>query len=162
MDFHSAFSALSIIPTDWIIIACAFILIAADALRGGSMRAASIALALPIALYLFSSIPQTFFLGNFAKQLSNPYAQAGMFAFLAAIIFICIHQMILTFDISSSFTSSAISALAAVILILVVWVQLPALGQIWHFGPLIQSIFGEQYRAFWIVGSYLALAFVGS
>lgn len=126
------------------------------------MRAASLALALPIALYIFGAIPQTYFLGDFAKQLANPYAQAGIFALLAAIIFTCIHQMILTFDVSSSFTSSAVSGLAAVIMILVVWVQLPALEQIWHFGPQIHAIFGASYRVFWIVASYLALAFVGS
>lgn len=162
MDFGGAYSAFSQIPLDWLIIAVLFIVIAADALRGGTNRAAALALSFPVSYVLFQMIAHTFLLDMFIGQFSATIEQAVVFAILETIVFVCVHQMLFSYDRYSSLISATVAGLAAVIVVLVIWMQMPLLQSIWHFDGQIQAVFGASYAFFWIVGSYLALAFIGS
>ena len=55
---------------------------------------------------------------------------------------------------------AALGGIAAAAIIIVVWMGMPVLNDLWNFGTQVQSIFGEAYRFWWLIGSYAALAFV--
>lgn len=162
MNLQSALSAFSGVPADWIIIGALFIIVTADAVRAGSVRAAAIALSFPLAAVLYQLIPGTVVLSAIAKQFPTSIEQAALFAIIEIVVFVCIHQMLFSYDRYSSVLSAGVCGLAAVIAVLVVWTETPVLQSLWHFDTQIQAIFGSSYRLFWLVGSYLALAFVGS
>jgi hypothetical protein len=161
MDFGSSLNVLESIPVDWIIIGVFFLLVAADALRGGSSHAMAFCLSLPISLLIFQSITKTIALGALDAQMQLPLEQAVLFLIIEAVLFVCVNQMLFSFEHYTSLLSSSVAAFASTIVLLVVWIQIPVLQSIWHFGPQIQIIFGQSYRLFWLLASYLALAFIG-
>jgi hypothetical protein len=162
MDLQGAASALSGIPLDWIVIGAFFIIVLADALRAGSTRAAALSLSLPIAYFLYQMVSQTALLGSLTAPFSGEIAQAIIFAVIEAVLFVCCHQMFFSYDRSTSLFSAAIAGFAATAVVLVVWTETPVLQSLWHFGPVVGSIFGASYRFFWLIAAYFALAFVGS
>ena len=162
MDFGSSLNILESIPVDWIIIGVFFLLVAADSLRAGSGHAIAFSLSLPISFFIFEAIPQTAFFGALGAQFTLPLEQAILFLVIEAVLFVCLNQMLFSFEHYTSLLSSAVAGFAATIVLLIVWVQVPALQSLWHFGPQVIAIFGASYRFFWLIGSYLALAFVGS
>ena len=162
MDFGSVSSTVSAVPVDWIVIGAFFIIVSADALRAGSVRACALALSFPLTFLLFQILPQTFLLSPTLASFSSPLAQAVVFLILEAILFVCLHKMLASFDVYTSFHSAVVSGFAATVVVLVVWTQTPALQSLWHFTPQLQSIFGASYRFYWLIAAYLLLAFVGS
>jgi len=162
MDLSAIYSVFSHVPVEWIVIGAFFLLIVADALRAGSVRAASLALSFPITGMLMQMIAQTALLSTVVGQLKNNIEQVILFAIIEAVIFVCVHQMLYSFDPYTSLVSSIVCGLAASVVVLVVWVETPALNAIWQFDPNIQAIFGHSFGFFWLIASYLALAFIGS
>lgn len=154
---------VSHLPLDWVFIVIFALLIAFDALRSGSGRAAVLALSLPIAEFLFGLLPKTMFLGKLISSLSNPMAQAGIFLVIFVVIYILAYRLVDTFaNGSRGLLLAILSGISATIITVVIWLQEPALQAIWHFSPLVQNIFGAAYALFWLLGAYLMLAFVGS
>jgi|SRR5665213_218668 len=162
MDFQGALSALSAIPLDWIVIAAFFIIVSADALRSGSAHASALALSLPITSFLFKLVPQTILIGSLTASFKSEIEQVIIFAIIEAILFVCFNQMFLTYDGYTSLFSAAISGLAATIVLVAVWVQVPILESLWRFDPSILGIFGTSYVFLWFLLAYFALAYVGS
>jgi len=70
--------------------------------------------------------------------------------------------MISSYGLTGSFITSALGAIAATIAIVFVWVQIPGLLALWHFGSGIQTAFGVAYRFWWLIVAYIALAFARS
>ncbi|HEV3245109.1 MAG TPA: hypothetical protein VG102_02025 [Candidatus Paceibacterota bacterium] len=162
MNFSSAYSALSHAPIDLLIIGIFFLLVAADALRAGSIRAAALALSLPLSSLLYQMVAQTVLLSTIVGQFSKGFEQAILFFLIEAVLFVCLHQMLSSFERYTSLLSAVVSGLAATVVVLVVWTQTPVLQSVWHFGPQIEALFGAPYRFFWFMASYLALAFLAS
>jgi hypothetical protein len=162
MNFSGAFSAFSHIPIDWLIIGVFFIVVFTDAVRAGSIRAAAISLSFPLSALLYQMIPQTVLLSTISGQFSSTIEQALIFAILEVVIFVCVHQMLSSFNAYASIFSATVSALCATVVVLVVWTQVPVLQSVWHFDATIEAVFGASYHFFWITGAYLLLAFVGS
>lgn len=162
MDFGGAFSSLSQIPIDWMIIGVFFIIVFVDAIRTGSIRAASLAVSFPLTAYLYQMLAQTALFSSVAAQFKTNLEQALIFAILEVVIFVCLHQMLRSFDTYTSIMSAAVCGLAATMAVLAAWTGVPVLQSIWHFDPLIQTIFGASYRFLWLLAAYLALAFIGS
>jgi hypothetical protein len=162
MDIGSSLNALESIPVDWIIIGVFFLLVAADALRAGSAHAIALSVSLPISLFIFQAVPQTAFFGAIAAQFNQPVEQAVLFLIVEAVLFVCVNQMLFSFERYTSLLSSAVSGFAATVVLLVIWVQIPALLSVWHFDPQVRAIFSESYRFFWLLASYLALAFIAT
>ncbi len=163
MNLDSLTSLYNAVPTDWMIIAVLAIFAAFDALRSGARRIASLSLALPVAALLFGAISSAAFLGDAVAQFSSPVPQAALFFILLIGIYILINRIGLAWGSESGQTlQAALAGVAAVALAVVIWIQIPALDALWHFGPQMQLIFGETYRFWWLIGSYAALAFVRS
>ncbi len=162
MDFTAWGALLTNWPTDWILIGAFAAVAAFDAMRSGPTRAAALALSLPAALLLLQQLPKALLVGPLSVQLGTPFAQAGIFAAAVVIMYIATHRLISNFSNGLPPIQALLTGLATAIVLVVVWLQVPALGSIWHFGPQAQAVFGVAYHFWWLLGSYAALAAVRS
>jgi len=148
------------VPLDWVVIVVFVIIMSADALRGGPSRATALALALPLTLIVASALPDARLMGSIASQLNTPLIAALLHGILLVIVFICMYRITDTYGADSSHPVQAVfSGVAVAAIAVVIWLQIPALDSVWHFGPQIQAIFGEAYRFWWLLVSFVALAF---
>ena len=162
MDFSAWGGLIAAWPTDWIIIGALATFIALDSLRSGTARAAAIMLSLPGALLVTKALPDAVFLGPLADQLTAPFVQAAIFMVIAVLLYLVAHRAIFAFSDGGGVVQSGIAGVAAVIVLVVVWLQVPALESLWFFGDQVHAVFDEAYRFWWLVLSYAALAFVRS
>jgi hypothetical protein len=129
----------------------------------GPTRAVSIVLALPVAQYLTSSLTHAAFIDSYVAKIQSPILIASIFlAFLIGSFFL-LHRMTSTYGFANgSFAQALIAGSAATVMLTLIWIQTPILDGVWHFGPLIQTAFGEPYRLWLTLGSLLLVAFVSS
>ena len=162
---ESAFDAVRIfftqLPVDWIVIGAFVIIAALDVLRSGARRVCALALALPAAALVFSALSSAVVLGDISRQFSSPVLQGVLFA----VTFVVMYVLVGTIGIShgselNGLLQGALGGIAAVAIVIVIWTGTPALRDLWNFGSQVQSIFGEAYRFWWLIGSYAALAFI--
>ena len=153
---------LSSIPLGWIVIAVVFFLLTFDAMRSGPGRAAVIAMASSISMFLYNLLPHTMLLGAFIAS-SNRTILAALFGLLFVASFVLVYRMSSIFGGSSGgFLFSFIAGISATIALIVTWVQIQPLESLWNLGSQIQAVFGTSFAAFWLIGIYLALAFIRS
>ena len=147
------------VPLDYFFLGGFALLVALDALRSGTGRAAAIAVALPAAAMLFAYAPDAPVLGG---ALSSPLVEAGFFLLFAIVMYFAMRRMGLEF-LSNGMgqpLSAALAGVATTVIVAVIWMHIPALQEFWDFGPPLQAIFAEQFRLFWLLGAFAALAFV--
>ncbi|MDO8514104.1 MAG: hypothetical protein Q7S50_01010 [bacterium] len=162
MDFNAWGVAFSHWPTDWIIIGAFAAFAALDTMRSGTARAAALMLSLPATLFLVGVLPKAALIGPASAQFTAPLAQLAIFAVIFAALYVVAHRAIFTYSDGASVVQALIAGLAATIVLVVVFLQIPALQSLWHVGGSVQMVFGEAYRFWWLVGAYSALAFVRS
>lgn len=161
MNMASINVFFSHIPTDWIIIVILAILIAFDAMRAGTDRACAFALSLPATLFIAAELSSAGFLSGFAAQFTSPVLQAALFGVVFVLTYFLVHRMSVQRARSGGQVVQALMAgIAATTVLVVVWLIVPELQSVWHFGPQVQAVFGELYRFWWIIVSYAALAFI--
>ena len=164
MDFSSGYTLLANVlshwPIDWILIGAFAAFAALDGIRSGPTRATSLMLSLPAALLLVANLPDALFIGALVAQFSTPLAHAGVFAIVTAVLFFVIHRSIFAFSNGLAPLQALIAGVAAAIVLVVVWLQVPGLEAVWNFGDQVQAVFGGAYRFWWLAGSYIALATV--
>lgn len=160
MDWSLITNISSQWPIDWILIGAFAAFAALDGIRKGPARATALMLSLPAALLLVAKLPAAVFLGPVATQLTTPLAQAGLFAIVTVVLFFVIHRVIFTFSNGLAPLQALIAGLAAAIVLVVIWLQVPGLEAVWNFGDQVRAVFGEAYRFWWLAASYIALAAV--
>ncbi len=160
MNLQAILSLFTHISIDWVILVCFALLVALDAMRAGLSRATALALALPLTLMLSGFAQQAALIAGFEEQLSSPALQEFINAGLLVVILILMYSNTDNFSADSYHPLQALLAgLAVAAIATVVWLQLPALDTVWHFGPTVQAVFGASYRFWWLLAGYLALAF---
>lgn len=161
MDFSSVTGTLTGIPYDWMALGGLAVLIALDSLRSGIGRACAISLALPLAMILYSLVGKTAFIGSVAVLNSSPIAQLATFGIFAVGTYLLVRRMSLEYIDSGAGepVQALLAGAAATAVIAVVWLQLPMGREIWPISNTIEALFAEQFRLFWLAGSYLMLAF---
>lgn len=160
MNLDAVSGFVSHFPTDWVIILVFAVLVAGDTVRAGSARASALALSLPATLLIISTIPNAKMLSGVAGQFSSPVPKAVLFGIVFAIAYILVRRMSASYSSNTGeIIQSVLAGAAASFVAVVVWLQVPELQAIWSFGPQVQAVFGEAYRFWWIVGSYVALGF---
>ena len=163
MDFGSFTSVVENWPTDWIILGAFAALAAFDTLRAGSSRVAALSLALPISAVTYGEISHTFPISSFLTQISSPVVQGALFAILLVIFFLLMRRIVgLWGDLSAGPLPALIAGLACAVIAITIWLQIPILDSLWHFGTHVQAIFGQDYRLSWLLGAFAALAYVRS
>ena len=163
MDFSSVLQTFSGLQADWVIIATFTLFASLDVVAYGARRECALALALPLAGGLFTMLSQAVVIGPWLGGLTWIYAQGCVFLALTFLIFFVINQ--LNFAEAGEFGRPLLAGLAGIALtaiLIVVWLSIPALQTLWQFGPSVQALFAEQYRFFWLAGSFLVLAFTRS
>lgn len=161
MDLSGIGNFFAYIPLDWIIIAALAILLAFDCLRSGTKRVIALSLAFPLAYLLFASISSARFLSSLSAQSASPMLQSLLFGAILVGMYFMMRRISSGYGRSEiALAQSAIASLAASAIVIVIWLQVPALQSIWHFGPQIQAVFGEAYKFWWLLAAYAALAFV--
>ena len=163
MNLDAASNFFSHIPTDWIVIIAFAILIAFDAVRSGTGRACALALSLPVTLFLISEIPHAKVLSGIASQFGTPTLKAVLFGIVFVVAYILVRRMSAAYRNNNGASIQAVIAgVATAAVLVVVWLQVPELQSVWHFGAQVQAVFGEAYRFWWVMGAFAALAFVES
>ena len=149
------------VPLVWIILGALLILIAFDVLRNGASRACAVALALPGAVLLKSLLPSAFLIGDLTAELSTSVLDGVLFLILFASLYLLVRRMDRSYVGEGGQAIQALLCGAATVAILVViWLQVPALVGLWQFGPGVAAIFGIEYAFWWLFGSYAVLAFL--
>lgn len=160
MDLSAAQGFFNSFPIHWFFLGGFFVIIVLDSLRSGTGRATALALALPFAAFLSNLIPTTAFIKDqiFIAQGRGPLV---VFVTLFVIMYMLMRRMGLEHfesgrgePIQSLLAATAVSAA-----LIVTWMYTPALSNLWALGEPFTSLFAEPYRVFWLLGSYLALAF---
>ncbi len=160
MDLSAVQGFLDALPIHWFFIGGFFVLVVLDSLRSGTARATALAVALPFASFVSALIPQTAFLKDQAF-ISQGYGPLIIYGFLFLVFYMLLRRMGLEHFESGigEPIQSLLAALAVSAVLILVWVHTPALPAFWGLGEPFSSFFAEPYRLFWLVGSYLALAF---
>lgn len=160
MDVSSISGFFSYIPIDWIVLFAITALIAFDAVRAGSGRAIALALALPASLFLIVELPHAILLSGISAQFGTPILKSALFGIVFIITYLLVRRITGTYgNGGGAMIQALLTGIATVSVVVVVWLQLPELQSVWHFGSHVQAIFGEQYRFWWIIVSYAVLAF---
>jgi len=149
-------------PTDWIVIAVVMFIVALESFRAGTTRGTTVALSLPLTLYLFDSLQKSYLLGDMLAKISVPFGQAIVFVVLLAATYFFISRIISSFDVGGGMVPALACAVSTTIILLVIWAQSSALTELWHLSPAIQAAFGEIYRFFWTLFALGLLAFARS
>jgi hypothetical protein len=128
----------------------------------GSAVAVTLTLAAPLALLVTQALSSAAFLGSVAQQFPTGTPQALLFLAVLIAVSILIHRITSSFSDGGGMLTSLVAGLAVTAVLIVVWIQVPALQSLWHFGPQVQAVFGAAYRFWWLLSALLALAFVRS
>ena len=148
--------------TDWIVFCLLIVVGTVDTWRSGSSRATALALGLPLAVVLFTTMPQALILGSLAAK-STPILSAVIFTILAIVSFFACYNIIGAFSSDDgSIPRALLTGVAAAILIVVFALQIPVFQSAWHASSSFASAFGPTFRWWWIVGSFAVLAYVRS
>jgi hypothetical protein len=159
----STTAVLAHTPIDGVIIVALLIVLVIDSLRSGTARAATLAVVFPLTFFFSNLLSEAAILGPMLDKLTSPYAQAAVFALLFGVLFVLVYRIMYALGGSGSTpTVSIVAGLSATIITLVMWLQVPALQSIWHFGPIIETVFGTAYAFWWLIAGYLLMAFVRS
>lgn len=161
MDFMGSIQSLFMgVPLDWIILVAIIIVFALDSLRSGIGRASAVAVALPLALFLYI-LAKSAFLTWAGGLFSTPPMQLAVFAALAVVIYVLLRRMGLDYvDGGMGAPVQAILAGTAVTVVFAcIWLHEPALAGLWEVSGQIQDAFAEKFRLWWLLGAYVVLAF---
>ena len=147
-------------PLDWLILIFFAVALSLEGFRSGSTRASAIAAAFPLSFLVTQWLPNTFFIGTIVQQLTDPMAFAGVFAVVFIGMYILLNRILFSFASASGNVATAfICGFSATLIIVMIWIQAPGLRELWRFGPQVQLVFGEAYRAWWFILAYAAIAF---
>ncbi|MDB5188146.1 MAG: hypothetical protein JWO50_666 [Candidatus Kaiserbacteria bacterium] len=166
MNFGSTSMALPYvghIQPDSIIIAALIIGISAIAVKWGTARACVIAITLPVTAFIYTLVHDGFLVSTIDTKLTSPLMQSALFGIIVVFVYITTHRMYRSFvHEGESIALAILAGIASTCIVLVVWIQTPALMSIWNFSNTIDMLFGAAYALWWILGSLLVLAYVRS
>lgn len=161
MDVEAVRGIFSTLPVDVVasVLFATFITVAT--LRLGASFAISLSLSLIVANALFATLPHTFMLGSMLAG-TTPMVASAIFGALVLLLTFVMYRMTATLSDDSARPLFAIATgMAATVVVLTMW-QITPLSSLWHFNPMIQGIFGETYRLFWLLLAFISFAFVKS
>lgn len=151
----------SSVPIDFFILGGIVIILALDSMRSGIGRTVALAVALPLSLFLYSLLSETVILKDMAFLKGSAMTQALVLAVILVLAYLLVRRMGLEYVDGGMGepVQSVLAACAVAVIFAVVWLEIPALSEIWIFGDQVATIFAESFRLPWLIGAYAALAF---
>jgi len=150
-------------PIDWVILLAFVLIVLVDALRSGTARAATLSVAFPLAFFLYDLLPHTAILAPLLEKITAPLMQAGVFGVIFGVLFFLVYRIVYSLSSAGDTpTTAVVGSLAAAVITLTIWLQVPALQSVWHFGPMIQAVFGAAYAFWWLIAAFFLMAFARS
>ena len=144
---------------DWVSLGLFAVVVTLVTIRWGTQYAVAFSLAAPLTLFIYNALPWTAFIGPYTSRLVNPPVQAIVVVGILVALFVLINRMMPHAATMGSFPIQAIlTGLATAIVVVVVVLQFPALGNYIDLSPLIHTIFGPAYNIFWLIAAYISLA----
>ena len=132
-------------------------------LRTGTGQATALALAFPFAALLYSELPNTFLIGPALQKITVTGTQAAIFGILFVISLFLLYRIVTCYDsLTGGSVIGVLSGVSVVILLIITWLQIPALVAIHQFTAPLPQIFAEAYRLYWTLAALLILAYVRS
>lgn len=161
MNIDAFTGAFATVPLDWLVLGVLAIVAAIDIMRSGARRICVAALALPVSLFLFSTMQDTAFVGGAIAQFTTPVIQAALIGALFVVMYVLIGRLGLSWgDEYGQPIQAALGGVAFAAILATFWLATPELTSLWSFGAQAGEILGEQYRFFWILGGYGILAYI--
>ncbi len=147
-------------PIDWIILAVIAAILTLESFKSGSARTSALSMTLPISFLISQWLPNTFVVGTVVQQLTQPIMFAGVFIIVFIGIFFLLYRILFSYGSGGGGIMQAlICGIATTIILVVFWIQTPGIREMWRFGPQVQFLFGQEFRAWWVTASFIALAF---
>ncbi len=167
MPTSSILSVAPVAPTltiHWIVFLCIVLVFSLESFRSGSSRAVTFSIALPLTLLFSNWLSNAFLLNQILKIYVNTSTlQVALFSTLFILFFFLTHRMLASSPSGMGGVLPAVlSGFAATIVLMTIWSQIPGLIGFWNFGDSVSAFFGDSYRAFWLLGSFLILGYVRS
>lgn len=150
----------SSVPTDWFIFGAIVIVLTLDSLRSGIGRACSIALAAPLALFIFSLVDSAAFIGG-TDALAAPMTRALIFGICLVLSFLAVRRISDQYIDGGmgQLVHAIIASTATAVVLFVIWLSVPEFSAVYQFGPAITNVFSEGFRIWWLLGAYAGLVF---
>lgn len=150
-------ASVSNIPADMALIVALAMVGAYDGFQAAGTRVATLALALIMAVQLYTFIPHTALLGTLG--ISAATFGGLVIAALVVGLYFALRRFTDAYGYGASGILSALLAgIGLVAIVVSMWLSTPALMSLWSFGPEVQRMFAEGYRLYLIVGGIAALA----
>jgi hypothetical protein len=163
MSFQAIIHAVSNIPIDWLVIVAVIVLAIVSTMMWGTGKATALSLAFPFAALLYSEVPDAFILGDALGKLTAPLTQTIVFAVILTIALFALFRITTSFDmLSRGLLLGVFSGIALVILLIVTWLQVPALESLYPLSNPLPAVFAVAYRFWWTLAALSILAFVRS
>jgi hypothetical protein len=150
MDTTALTSVISSLPRDWIVIAVVAFLASYDTWRTGGRYVLSIVLGFPVAVLIFSMLPQAAFISGIVAQFGTPALGAILFLLVLFGTSFLMARISAYWGASRGPLGGVLIIAATVGILIPLWISTPALAHVWNFGPEARAIFGGAYQ-FWIV-----------
>jgi hypothetical protein len=132
-------------------------------LRSGTGQATALALAFPFAALLYSEVPGTYLLGPTLEKISMQGTQAAVFGILFVVSLFLLYRIASCYDsLTGGSVIGVLAGFSVAILLIVTWLQIPALSALHELTPPLPQIFAASYRLYWTLGALMLLAFVRS
>jgi hypothetical protein len=157
MDSGAVTGVISGIPTDWIILGILGVFLVLLAMYSGVVNLLAISLGGLVTSALAPLVASTALLSGLTKegQGLSPLVFLGLFVPL----FVMMRWMTRdTFEVVGPI-QAILAGMATVVIVLVIWQQMPGLSSVWDFGGNIDALFAERFQLWWLLGALLALAF---
>jgi hypothetical protein len=156
---HLAFGA----SLDLIVIVGLIVLSFFIVLRAGTGQATALALALPFAGLLYGEIPYAYLIGPAIEKVTVPGTQAALFGIIFVITLFLMYRIVTCYDaLTGGSVLGVLSGVSVAILLIVTWLQIPALSALHQLTAPLPTLFAETYRFYWTLGALGILGFVRS
>lgn len=159
LSFFAAYIPAISFSTDIIVLCVLAAVFLFDSLRTGTTKATALTLSLPIALLLYQYTTQAALIAPFAARITTPSLSVALYAAILFVVFLAFYRITDGRASDSAYPVQAMAAtVAGVIMFSIVWQLIPMATDLWNFGPMLQNIFGEAYRFWWLLVALFALA----
>jgi hypothetical protein len=161
MDLDALRTIFSTLPVAIVAAALFATAVTVDTLRAGASRAIAFSLALLLGTQLFGTLSQTAFLSSVFNAGTSPRTALVAYIVLVFLLAFLFYRMNSSLHGDASRPMLALlTGLFTTIVVLVAWHMPNPLSQLWQFSPLIESMFGQAYRIYWILAAFIAFTFV--